>query len=152
MDHTTPLLEKEKAGQIMMSKFGGTGRSERQKAWVLRSHSQVAQKQAWRPKVMHRMSARKFLNAVDNQIAGSTHLRGWVSFRPTASALWQAHNWQRWPHAGISIDGGPDCVCGVSALEYKWKINVTKFMDHSHQKHRALDNGLGVVGLSRFGC
>ena len=133
-----------------MASYAGTARSAQQKAWVLRGQAEVAKQQAWRPKKVHRQSARKFLAAVDNQIAGSTRFRGWVSFKPSAAPLWQASNWRKWPHVGVSIDGGADCVSGVSVLQYKWFLNLTRFMDHSHQTHRALYAALAVVDMKAF--
>ena len=150
VDHTSQLDVKDRAAKVMMASYAGTARSAQQKAWVLRGQSAVAKQQAWRPKKVHRQAARKFLSAVDNQIAGSTRFRGWVSFKPTTEALWKPSNWRKWPHVGASIDGGSDCVCGTLALEYKWSLNLTKFMDHSHQKHRALDAALAVVDMKAF--
>ena len=138
IDHKSPLSENDRAAKVTMASYAGTARSARQKAWVLRGQAEVAKQQAWRPKKVHRQSARKFLAAVDNQIAGSTRFCGWVSFKPSAAPLWQASNWRKWPHVGVSIDGGADCVSGVSALQYKWFLNLIRFVDHSHQKHRAL--------------
>ena len=150
VDHKTVLSEGDKAAQVMTASYAGTARSAQQKAWVLRGQSAVAKAQAWRPKKVHRQAARKFLASVDNQIAGSTRFQGWVSFMPTKAALWKPSNWRNWPQVGSSIDGGSDCVCGTLALEYKWFLNLTKFMDHSHQKHRALDAALAVVDMKAF--
>ena len=78
VDHKTHLDEKDRAAKVMMASYAGTARSAQQNAWVLREQSSVAKQQAWRPKKVHRQAARKFLSAVDNQIAGSTRFRGWV--------------------------------------------------------------------------
>ena len=93
---------------------------------------------------MHRVATKWWLIAADNQLENSSHLNGLVDFMLTPE--WLMAEWRLWEHLGLSIDLGSDGVAAVSAMIYKWAMNVLLFPDESHSCKNSLI-GIGLVGL-----
>ena len=114
----------------------------------MKRDSRICKDASWRPAKRYRGSARKWLSATDNQWKVSVELSGWNHFCPDKkNSLWDATNWRKWPHTGVATDCGGDAMSALCGLEYKWKANVTRFLNEAHQKHRAMEDALNKTGL-----
>ena len=70
---------------------------QRHRSWLKRSST--TQPVPWRPKKIHRVSSKAFLEMWDNEIATSTCLRGLVDFRyDEASSDWAKEFGMKWKH------------------------------------------------------
>ena len=119
---------------------------QKQRLWLKRN-ANICKLASWRPQKRYRGSARKWLSATDNQWKVTVGLSGWKHFIPNEDKLWQPTNWRKWPHSGLGTDCGADAMSALCSLEYKFKANVTRFLDEAHQKHRAMDGALNQCGL-----
>ena len=115
---------------------------QKQRLWLKRN-ARICKQASWRPAKRYRGSARKWLSATDNQWKTTLGLTGWKYFcLDEKDSLWEATNWRKWPHTGLATDCGADAMSALCGLEYKWKANITRFLDEAHQKHRAMEDAL----------
>lgn len=83
----------------------------------------------WRPPTLHRAAARRWALALDNQIKGSTSWPGLLQFVfDESSSAWSS--WDSWPGIGVAMDCGADGIAAVSALQYKYDLNLWVWPDH----------------------
>lgn len=73
-------------------------------------------------------------------------------FYKEGDPAWADSSWSRWPHLGLSMDLGPDGVCGVHALQRKpeWLANLTVWPDPGHGIHKDFDAALRGLGLQNL--
>lgn len=69
-----------------------------------------------------------------------------------AEPAWGEERWASWPHLNISMDLGPDGVCGVHALQRnpKQMANVACWLDPGHGIHKDFDGALRSVNMQSF--
>ena len=104
---------------------------------------------SWEPTTWHRLSARKWATAIDNQLAHSTHYGGLDYFRyKEASPLWS--KWQHWPCLGLPMDFGSDGISAWCALAYGHNINTWIFHDQSHSAQRSFEGMIADANLKDF--
>ena len=106
-----------------------------------------------RPKKVDRVSAKKWIVALDNQIRVSSpeHVKGLIFYKYQASSPeWSEEAWRTWPHCGVALDLGPDGMCAMMALLYYFGLNLTKFPDFDHACQRAVLEMLRESGLMDF--
>ena len=61
-------------------------------------------------------------------ISVQSHINGLAHFRYTAEdPKWKAENWRAWPHVNLSMDLGPDGLCGSNAMMFHWLLNLTRY-------------------------
>lgn len=118
-------------------------------AWLQRGRPS-AKASAWRPKPIFRVSAKRWLTNLDNQLRVSTVLpAGLGTFVPDdGRPLWMPSNWRRWPHITISSDLGSDGLTATSALLYSFQANASRFADPSHGCAR--DNWVVLKGCGLY--
>jgi hypothetical protein len=98
---------------------------KRQKQWLCR-YVGGAREQSWRPMVEHRVSPKRWMAALDNQLNCSALPTGLATFAPSASREAPWDNWRQWPHLTISLDLGSDGLaqaCSVPALVMGLRVN-----------------------------
>ena len=123
------------------------GDTARQRAWLTRTATSV-NPTSWKPVTWHRLAARKWALAIDNQLQYSTEYAGLKYFRRDESDLWT--RWEEWPTLGISIDLGSDGVAGWCALAYGYSVNTFLLPDASHSVQRSFEGMLKDSGLWDF--
>ena len=125
----------------------GSAIYSRQRSWLRRGEPGV-KAESWRPKKVHRVNAKHWLAATDNQLRISTSAEGWKTFAyAETKETWAASNWPRWPWMGIALDQGSDGVAATYALEYKFRCNVSKFGDFGHGAHKDVQVALRSAAL-----
>jgi hypothetical protein len=97
--------------------------------------------------VAHRVSSKRWMAALDNQLKSSVVPTGLATFAPSASGEAPWDNWRQWPHVTISLDLGSDGLSGYMALERKFKLNCDKIPDASHAANRDMILSLQQAGL-----
>jgi hypothetical protein len=106
---------------------------------------------AWRPRKLHRVSAKRWLTNLDNQFKQCTDTGGLSYFlKDSSSAAWAATAWARWPHLSIAMDCGSDGFCASFGLEYAWGFNIDRIPDQSHAINCDWDGALGDSQLKGF--
>ena len=106
---------------------------------------------AWKPRKLHRVSAKRWLTNLDNQFKQATATGGLNFFRKDPSSeVWAASAWPRWPHLAIAMDGGSDGFCATFGLEYGWGFNVDRIPDQSHAINCDWDGALQDSQLKGF--
>lgn len=133
---------KRKFGLIETSLESGF--AKRQRAWLRRECGE--QPSSWRPTKLHRTSARKWVLALDSQIAHSTDKGGLAWFIYDASSpTWS--DWRQWPLLTIASDLGSDGVAGFNALCWGYDAHVVLYPDPSHAVQRSFENALKGAGV-----
>lgn len=94
---------------------------ERHRQWVAR-HVVHGQRDAWRPKLIFRASAAKYLRLVDNQIRVSSCFVGLEHYRYSEEERWEKERWRSWPSLTIAADQGADGVSALHVAMYKQTI------------------------------
>ena len=110
---------------------------KRHRSWLRREKGPDGHKAAWRPRKRYRVSAEKWILAVDNAIKHSTSLPG-LAFAKFNSLnnVWRPSNWRKWPHTTCTIDQGGDGLSAVHALMYMLLLNITVLYDWCHGAQR----------------
>ena len=119
----------------------------RHRCWLRRTKGPDGHRTAWRPRKRYRISAEKWLLAVDNAIKQSTSLPGLVFAKYNSlSSVWRPQNWRKWPHATITIDQGGDGLSAMHALQYMMLVNVTALYDWCHGAQRDFHVAFKAIG------
>ena len=139
-----PRGEKRDASGALVNQ--GSALTERHRTCLKRG-KKGAEESSWRPKKMHRVSAKHWLIHSDNQIRVSSYWNGWQSFQRSDSAQWSDEAWASWPHVTASLDQGSDGLSASFSLEYYWHVNITRMADFSHGGHKDLQIALGAACL-----
>lgn len=127
----------------------GFDQADRHRAWLRRGPG--SKPATWRPQEMHRVAARKWLQALDNQISVSTGLPGLSFFVfDEAGADWAEESWSSWPALGLAMDLGSDGVAGANALMWHFGANAWIWADPAHSAQRSFDMALKQCGLMDF--
>ena len=105
---------------------------------------------AWRPRKVHRTSAKLWCSMLDNQFRCCTARIGLAFFQPQAVPAGPWLDWRTWPHLNVAMDLGSDGNCGFHALERRFRLNIDQWNDPAHGCHRDLDLSIGAVGLHGF--
>ena len=93
---------------------------KRHRSWLTRERGGQGHKDAWRPKKRYRISAEKWIIAVDKQLQVCSGFGGLSFIMPQWDLpLWAHSNWRQWPHAGGVLDQGGDGLSAVHAVLYK---------------------------------
>ena len=94
--------------------------SRRHRLWLTRGRQTAGKKFAtWRPQTRYRVSAKKLLRAVNNQIRvgmGESGLRFFQKQDPKDAPEWSDQNWESWPFLMAVFDLGFHNVCAMFAL------------------------------------
>ena len=92
----------------------------RHRLWIARGRQTAGKKFAtWRPQVRYRVSAKKLLRALDNQIRVGMGKSGWKVFQkqdPKDSPEWSDQNWEFWQFLMAVCDLGSDNVSAMFAF------------------------------------
>ena len=108
----------------------------RQRYWLGKRCTVGRKRASWRPLKTYRTSAKRFLRNMDNQFRVLTG-KGLVQFQHDPDAeVWTPQNWRLWPWLGLALDQGPDNICGVMALIYKFFVNCDLMADPAHGANR----------------
>lgn len=125
-------LEAKRKRKVTDATFGNEGDFEdavakRQRAGLTKDAS--TKPAACRPIKWHRVAAKRWLMALDNQLKTNTRFDGLQDFfhQPT----W-AISWRSWPGLGLSMDFGSDGVAAYDALQNKYRANCWLFPGESH--------------------
>lgn len=138
-----------KRKDAMESEVGtGLPDAERQRAWLQRTSDST---NSWRPLEMHRLSARKWVYALDNQLKVSTCHNG-LDFFCWAEGEERWGSWREWPGLGVALDMGSDGVAGYSALARHFDCNIWMWPDPSHMCQRTMEAVLKETKLFEFWC
>ena len=124
---------------------------DRHRAWTTRGRKgkDTNSSASWRPRHIYRVATKRLLGMWDNQVQGSTPLRGLVHYKKdTKRAEWA--NWRTWPHLGMATDLGSDCVCATNCAIYHFELNFTRTPDFDHGAQRSLIDTLKNAGLYEF--
>jgi hypothetical protein len=97
--------------------------------------------------VAHRVSSKRWMAALDNQLKSSALPTGLATFAPSASGEAPWDNSRQWPHFTMSLDLGSDGLSGYMALERKFKLKCDKIPDASHAANRDMIFSLQQAGL-----
>ena len=108
-------------------------------------------KVSWRPAVVHRTSARKWLYNTDAQLRYCTASQCWVSMKPDfalpMSPIWA--DWRQWPYCLCAIDLGSDGLCAAHWLGHGLhKVNMGKWAYYSQGANRSMICALEDVTLT----
>jgi hypothetical protein len=95
----------------------------------------------------HRVAAKRWMSAVDNQLKSSALAGGLAEFVWRADGAGDWGDWRRWPHLTCSLDLGSDGLSAYQALERKFVCNIDKLLDASHGTNRCMILGLQQSGL-----
>jgi hypothetical protein len=105
----------------------------RHRAYLARSGGSSKGDQSYRPKDIHRVSSKRWLDAVDEQIRQLSHHPGLSVLCPDwEHPDWADTNWRNWFYCAVAMDLGPDGVCATNAAEYKWHLNLDRLGDIAH--------------------
>lgn len=111
----SPASGHEEGSKKDLVKFIG----ERHRKWMVR-HVVTGQRDAWRPKLVFRATAAKYLRLVDNQLRVSSCFGGLEHYRYVEGAdRWDKAQWRVWPSLTIAADQGSDGVAALHAAMYK---------------------------------
>jgi hypothetical protein len=123
---------------------------KRQRSWAAcTSNSSSSAISTYRPKAWYRVSAKNFLGYLDNQLRQSTPIPGLVYYQENLKIqAWQ--DWRNWPHLRLNIDLGSDQLCGLSAMERLFELNVSGLADFDHGAQRSTLEVLSVCHLKEF--
>ena len=118
----------------------------RQSRW-LRKHK-AAGKVDWRLRKRHRVSAWRWLRAIDHQccLAMGTGLQHFKQ----AESLSERGPWDTWPCLSIALDCGTDGLAAVSAATKKLNMNLDFTPDQSHLCWRGIIAALKACKLWVF--
>ena len=118
----------------------------RQSRW-LRKHK-AAGKVDWRPRKRHRVSAWRWLRAIDHQccLAMGTGLQHFKQ----AESLSERGPWDTWPCLSIALDCGTDGLAAISAATRKLNMNLDFTPDQSHLCWRGIIAALKACKLWVF--
>ena len=120
------------------------GPGKRQLAWLERD-SAGQTRASWRPIMLHRTAAKRFVMGLDRQVTVCTSRAGLKSFIPSAGGSeWQ--DWSTWPMLAVATDMGPDAVCGFHAMANHYRMNVMLWPDPSHAAKNAFGGALRAAG------
>ena len=105
----------------------------RHRAYLERAGANKKKELSWRPKQLHRVAAKKWLDAVDEQIRQMTDLPGLAAAKPDwESEQWRDANWRNWVHFQFAMDCGSDGVAATNACEHLWGLNIERIHDTAH--------------------
>lgn len=128
----------------------GSAVTRRHRAWLQRGRS-TTEKDSWKPKKFHRLSAKHWLASLDSQLRVSTHVGGLRFFQmDTQDEAWSTERWSEWPWLGISMDQGSDGLSAAFALQNFFSLNCSLFFDFSHGGHKDLQAALRACHLMDF--
>ena len=116
-EECAPFLPAARAGSSAARKAAIREANTRHAAWTKR-HS-GAPRGTWRGPKEHRKSAKKIIEAIDNQLRCGSAFGGLSYFRPNDTEQWKPENWRRWPGALQVADQGADGVSATCALQHK---------------------------------
>ena len=89
-----------------------------------------------RPKKVHRTSAKRCLDHLDEELRQISMIPGLCYFQADFErAAWADANWRLWPHMSGSGDLGPDNVAAENAAEYYFMLNAGYLGDTAHGVH-----------------
>lgn len=126
-----PQVDRAFDDEALVVPSGGSGAQNRKRAAPVRATS-VAKRQrlwmttytggtrvetSWRPVQLRRVSSKRWMAALDNQLLVSSHCSGLRHFACGVGPDWG--DWRRWPHLTIVLDAGSDGLSGSFALERK---------------------------------
>ena len=141
-------VKRRKADALARSLDGAPGDYIRQQAWLVRDEGD-ADDQLWRPPVLHRLSAKHWLERTDNQIRCSTVFKGWKTWQfQEGRPDWE--NPYKQPQIAVPIDLGGDGLCACNAATYKYDINAWIFPDFSHMGKGQFEGVCKMVGVWNF--
>lgn len=102
---------------------------------------------AWRPQLIHRKGAKKWLVMTDNQLAVHISMKpsGWAFFKPDPE-LQRWSSWRTAPCISVARDLGSDGLAASMALLYHFKINAIFYDDFSHGAN--CDLKVGWLGMA----
>ena len=145
-----PAVEARKRSLSAAFDQPQVGMVQRQRAW-LRGRNAGAKAAAWRPAPRHRVSAKHWLQNLDNQARISFRDEGLKFFKPNYGVgLWS--DWRTHPFAVTPMDLGLDGVCGLFAAQYKWGLAIEGFLDGCHAGNRAIVQMLEATGFHPLIC
>ena len=124
----------------------GSSIRDRHRSWI--RNGRKGQKGKYRPMKLHRVAAKKWLQETDNVFRAISFYSGWGDFVPGKEDVWKS--WRTRPHIMKCSDLGPDCLSGIMALLYKFKVNMTLVCDWSHGGNCDLAVGLKLCGLWNY--
>ena len=116
----SPFIPAEENGAADDLALQRASISKRHHAWLQVRSGVRDTGRGWRPKAMHRLSARKWIENCDGHFRTNTHWGGLVPLKPDFSShQWSDSNWRNWQHASFAQDQGADCRSGAFALSGK---------------------------------
>jgi hypothetical protein len=108
----------------------GTLTNFRHRLWVSRGRREAGTL-TWRPVPVHRLNAKKWCCALDNQNRVMSEMGGLVYLqRNDTDLMWK--DWRRHPHASVVMDLGSDGLSGSNALMYMFLLSLTRIDDFAH--------------------
>ncbi|CAK0878635.1 unnamed protein product [Prorocentrum cordatum] len=127
--------------------------------WARRNSEQIGwltkytggERETFKPRKLHRVAAKHWLDNTDNQLRWATAASGWSSFLPVEGGDWS--DWRTTPHLTVAIDLGGDGLSAMNLLEYgpkEFKCCVDKFCDPAHGGNRSVVCMLHDVKLWGF--
>lgn len=122
----------------------------RQRAWAKRKAHRAPE--AWKLAKRHRVSAKHWLQSVDNQ---TTHSLGWHGLAAVVLPERQEDrvgpwaDWRLWRHMVIAVDQGSDAVSALNWLKHVGG-NVSVFYDFSHGGQNDFKEMLRQMGWMSF--
>ena len=129
----------EQSGDDGNKKATVLSQRQRHRSWLTRERGGARHKDAWRPRKRCRISAEKWIVALDNQVRVCTGFGGLSFIKPDWDAdIWQPQNWRQWPHASGNLDQGGDGLSGFHALMFKdsLRLCMTPWYDWTHGAQR----------------
>lgn len=116
--------------------------ASRQRGWLVHGKNKLA----FRPTKKYRVSAKHWLDSLDNQVRVSANNRGLVEFQPEwESPVWK--DWRHYPFLAVGMDLGSDGCSAGHSLAYLWKTNIEMLPDHAHGANRSVICALKSAGL-----
>ena len=98
----------------------------------------------------YRLGGKHWCQALDNQFLHSTMRDGLSFFRfdRERKGLWPS--WKNIPYLAVSMELGPNGLCGFNALERLFDLNIDRWPDWSHGVSRDFWLSVSALGLKGF--
>lgn len=126
--------------------------SKRHGLWLNRGRKAKGEKLIrWRPAPRYRVSAKKVLRAIDNQLKCGTSAGGLKFFKYSADKPeFSPNKWETWPYICMNFDLASEHVSGYYYGERVLQLNCDLFGDGAHGCNRDTMGALGISALKQF--
>lgn len=122
----------------------------RHKQWLSRNRAKGT-KATWRPKKLHRVASKHWLQNIDSQFRMMCEQPEGLKFFQKPEVITAGdgrwNDWRTWPSLIGGMDFGSDGLCASHGAQFEFHLNFEILPDQSHANNRSVYNTLKSVGV-----